>query len=204
MAGPETDPVADDGFESQLDQHGLRPNEYAYDANDDGTWGWTLGRIVSATLLVLVIGFWIWAFSPWAPRGHPDELSDPAFSQAAEPICGAAIDLIATSVEPARAAATPEDRAEQLYASTALLEDMLVDLEQIAPDPTTEDGDVVMRWIADWRIYVGDRYRHAEKLSNGIDERFEVTVSGQGQITDPIDAFANANGMPSCASAQDV
>ena len=192
-------------FERDLEAHGLRPDEAdGPDGGHGGRWGWTPGRIVSAVLLLGVIAFWVWAFSPLAPRGHPDELDDPAFAEAAEIRCAAAVDQVATEVPAANEATSTDNRADQIDASTAIFEEMLVDLAALAPAAGTSDREIVDRWLADWQIYIGDRYRYAERFRDGIDDRFEVTAVDEGQVTDPIDAFALANRMPSCASPQDV
>ena len=192
-------------FERDLEAHGLRPDEATEpDEGEQGRWGWTTGRIVSAVLLLCVIAFWIWAFSPLAPRGHPDELDDPAFAEDAEVRCAAAVDQVATEVPAASEATSTDDRADQIDASTAIFEEMLVDLTAIAPPAGTRDREIVDQWLADWQTYIGDRYRYADRFREGIDDRFEVTAVDEGQVTDPIDAFALANRMPSCASPQDV
>lgn len=192
-------PMTDDEFERALDEHRLRSDE-----PDAGSWGWSPGRIVSVALLLAMAGFWVWAFSPWAPRGHPDELDDPAFAGDAERRCSRALERIDAEIPLALEATSGDERADFIDAGTAILRDMVIDLAALAPDPTTRDGDLVRRWLADWDIYLGDRDAYASDFRAGIDAPLSVTVVRGGQVTDPIDSFANANDMPSCASPTDV
>lgn len=198
MDDADTPPLSDAEFERALAEHELR------DAPDEGRWGWSPGRVLASLAVLAMVAFWVWAFSPWAPRGHPDELDDPAFSDAAEQQCAIVVERVATDVAPANEATSPLERAGQIEQSSDLFAQLLVDLRALAPPPGTRDGDLVERWLDDWEIYVADRYAYADDFRNGISEPFSVTAIRGGQITDPIDSFANANAMPSCASPTDV
>lgn len=188
------DSVDDDAFETALDDAGLRP--------DDGRWGWSIGRIVSVALVLAMAVFWIWAFL-WSPRGHPDELDDPAFPELAERRCTRALEELAT-VPSAREATGLDDRAQQIEATTGMLAAMVADLRGSAPAEGTRDGDLVKRWLSDWDVYIGDRYTYADRFRQGVDTAFEVTAIGGDQVTSALDLFATINRMPSCASPGDV
>lgn len=192
--------MSDDDFDRDLERHNLKSPEPV----DDGRWGWSLGRVVAAALVVAMFLFWIWAFSPLAPRGHPDELDEPTFSIFAESRCAAALQDIADNVAPAFDAQNLDDRAQQITASTDILAEMVADLARQAPDTATRDGSLVQLWLTDWDIYLGDRYAYADVFRAGRDEPFSVTAINRDQVTAPIDSFANANGMISCASPTDV
>lgn len=188
----------DEQFEAELRRNDLRP-----DPVDAGRSGWTPGRVLAVVGVAAMAAFWVWAFSPWAPRGNPDELDDPAFARAAEQRCAAVLD------ELARLPGAPEavdalDRARQIDESTVILAELVDDLMAIAPDPAGRDGDLVRRWLADWVVYIGDRYAYADDFRNGIDAPFAVTAVRGEQVTEPIDAFAVVNAMPSCATPADV
>lgn len=194
----------DDEFEAELRRHDLRADasEADYDP-DGGSWGWSPGRIASIVALIAMIGFWVWAFSPLAPRGHPDELDSRTFPEFAEPRCVAALEEI-DQVEPAKEASDLLDRAAQIETATDVLVLMVADLEASAPQVGTHDGDLVDRWLSDWRIYLEDRYRYAANFRDGIDQAFQVTAIDGDQVTSPLDLFAEVNGMGSCVSPSDV
>lgn len=191
--------MGDDDFESDLQRNQLRP-----EPEDDGKWGWTPGRVFGVAAVLAMFGFWIWAFSPLAPRGHPDELDDPAFATFAEARCAEALDRVAGEVPLASVATSQLERADQIEAATDIFSIMLADLTAGAPEAGTADGDLIQLWLRDWGIYVEDRYAYAADFRAGIDGAFTVTTAGRGQITDPIDSFAGANRMISCAAPQDV
>ena len=171
---------------------------------DQGEWGWSVGRVVAASLVVAMLLFWVWAFSPLAPRGHPDELGDATFPRFAETRCAQALETMSDRVAPAFEAADLYDRANQITISTNILVGMVADLADRAPDPATRDGRLVRLWLADWDIYLGDRYAYADDFRAGRDAPFSVTAVNRDQVTGPIDSFANANGMASCVSPTDV
>ncbi len=184
MEPPQTDPTYDGG-------------------TDLGRRGWTTGRILAVLGVAAMAAFWVWAFSPWVPAGHPDELDDPSFAVAAEARCAETLGMLdampgATDAENAR------QRGLQIDQSTLELALMVDDLEAIAPDPRTRDGDLVRRWLTDWRIYVRDRFDYADAFYAGVDEPFTVSAVRGEQVTAPIDTFATVNGMASCATPQDV
>lgn len=200
MDDADSTPLSDDEFERALTDHDLRDEVDP----DEGTWGWTPGRVFAALGVLAMVGFWVWAFSPLAPRGHPDELDDPSFSDAAEQQCAAVLARIEAEIPAANEARDALDRASQIERSSDLFAGLLTDLRTMAPARTTRDGDLVHRWLDDWQTYLGDRYAYAADFRNGIDGPLSVTSIQGGQITDPIDSFANANAMPSCASPTDV
>ena len=79
----------------------------------DGRRRWSFGTVIATTVLVATFGFWVWAFSPWAPRDNPDRLEHRAFAESAESRCAAALDDIAT-IPTAREAETRVDRSDQI------------------------------------------------------------------------------------------
>ena len=184
----------DDEFERELDRNNLRP--------DAGRWGWTPGRVIGMLLVLGMAGFWLWAFL-WSPRGHPDELDDPAFTVAAESRCATALEDV-LEVPSAEQAADLDERADQLVATTGILVMMVADLRAQAPSATVRDGELVDRWLDDWETYIGDRQIYIDRLRAGEDTIFEVTARDGDQITSPLDLFATINRMPSCQAPGDV
>ncbi len=168
-----------------------------------------LARLVTGTIVVASVVFWVWAFSPWTPRDNPDRLDDPAFARAAEPVCADAQAAIGELPGPFDGI-TPAERADQIEAGTLVVEDLLTRLEELAPlAPAGHDADLVARWLADWNTYLDDRWRHVERLRAATPDTPErdlrFLVSGElGPVNARMDAFARLNRMDSCQTPGDV
>lgn len=161
------------------------------------------GASVAVVALAVMAGFWIWAFSPLAPSGHPDVLYDVVFTHDAEDICAGTV-AAANRLPGAAEATGPEDRAHQIRTSTPLFEDMVAELRAEADDVVGSDRDLLEAWFADWETYLGDRRAYAEILAGGSDPAFTVTARDGDAVTSYIDIFAEVNSMPSCATPEDV
>ncbi len=194
VSTPDPGSINDDDFERDLVRNDLRV--------DPGRWGWSPGRVLGLIVVIAMSAFWVWAFI-WSPRGHPDELDDPAYAEASEIRCATArteIDAVPAAAE----AVDPADRATQLQQTNGILRSMVADLRATAPSPETRDGELVEKWLADWDTYLDDRDRYRDRLSEGNDTIFEVTARDGDQITGLLDLFADINGMASCQSPGDV
>lgn len=159
----------------------------------------------SAAILALAVmaGFWIWAFSPLAPSGHPDVLYNVVFTHDAEDICHRAVATVGEM--PGAAEATgPEDRATQISAATLVFEDMVSELRARSSEVPGADADLLDAWLADWETYLEDRHAYAAILAGGSDPAFTVTARDGEAVTGYIDIFAEVNSMPSCATPDDV
>jgi hypothetical protein len=126
---------------------------------------------------------------------------DPAFAAAAEVRCASALAAIEALPSAAEVASATE-RAEVLDRANAELAAMLDDLEGAVP--AGEDGEMVQRWLADWRTYLDDRAEYADRLRVDPGAQLLVTAKAGRHITRPIDGFAADNRMPSCATPPDV
>ncbi|MCY3924552.1 MAG: hypothetical protein OXG52_03415 [bacterium] len=161
------------------------------------------GATAAIAALLVMAGFWIWAFSPLAPSGHPDELDNVVFTLDAEDICASKAE--AAGLLPGASEATgPEDRAGQIRTSTVLFEEMVAELRAEAEDVVGSDAELVAAWLADWETYLADRLAYAETLAGGSDPPFTVTARDGDAVTSYIDIFAEVNAMPSCATPGDV
>ena len=161
------------------------------------------GASIAVVALAVMAGFWVWAFSPLAPSGHPDTLYNVVFTHNAEDICAATV--AAAGRLPGAAEATgPEDRAGQIRTSTPLFEDMVTELRAEADDVVGSDADLVDAWLADWDTYLGDRRTYAATLAGGSDPPFTVSSRDGEGVDSYIDIFAEVNAMPSCATPGDV
>jgi hypothetical protein len=180
----------------------MAPVERAEDTTDRSRW--RLGRIATLVAIAGLVALWTYvlylAIGP-GRRDPPDTLDDPAFGQAAEVRCQAALDEVA-ALPPASASRGPLERAEVIDEATAAFDDMVADLRGLTP--AGDDGELVTLWIADWETYLEDRREHADALRRGEDRRFRVTARDNEQITKYIDAFAADNDMPACGSPLDV
>ncbi|HAY51576.1 MAG TPA: hypothetical protein DCY30_06085 [Acidimicrobiaceae bacterium] len=166
---------------------------------------WTVWRVVSLLLFLSIIAFWIWALSPLAPQGHPDKLDDPAFANAAKPLCADAKNSV-EELPLALTSKTPDERADLIDEGTTIYRELLEALRLLAPAPNTNDGKNVNLWIDDYEIYLNDRDQYAEKFRIGKDEAFVVSPSIKGDkwVTRPIDEFAKANDLKECMVPLDV
>lgn len=161
------------------------------------------GAGVAVTALLVMAGFWIWAFSPLAPSGHPDVLYDVAFTEDAEDICARTV-AAADRLPGAAEATGPQHRARQIRTSTPLYEDMVAQLRAEAGQVVGSDADLLEAWLADWDTYLADRRAYAAILAGGNDPPFTVTARDGDGVTSYIDIFAEVNAMASCAAPEDV
>jgi hypothetical protein len=162
---------------------------------------WTKGRVAVAVWLVIMLGFWIYAFF-LAPKGSPDILDDPAYAATAETRCAAARAFIAT-LPGARTAASATERAGVIDQADTELRTMLRDLRANVAG-STHDTKLLGLWLNDWDQFVTDRDEFAAELRVDPNASFGVTARGGSQISTAIDAFANRNKMTSCAIPDDV
>lgn len=172
---------------------------------------WTVRRVAATSIVVFLCGFWVWAFSPWAPDDNPDRLEDRAFAQAAEARCAAAVDRI-DSLPSAREANTPAERADQVEAGTLEVEAMVADLGELATHvEIPAERELIADWFVDWDHYVADRWIHVEHLRNANettpdrDLAFVLHPSADGDLyTERLDGFARVNDMDSCVIPGDI
>jgi hypothetical protein len=164
---------------------------------------------VLALVVIGLVSMWGYVlYLAFGPGRQPpvDRLDDPAFAEAAEQRCAAALEVVA-GLPTASAAGSAADRAAVLDRANTAFGDMLDDLagmQRLAPagDQRRRTGE----WLADWRTYLGDRQTYADALRADPDARFLVSEKpGEGrQVTGWIDEFAKANRMPSCATPTDA
>lgn len=160
-----------------------------------------------AVFVVLLAAFWgwIWVYqlTNQGERDMPDRLSDLSWTAEANQICLAAHQRV-TALPSAFASSSAEDRAEVIEAATAEYERMLDELETIVPTDDSRDATITAAWLADYRIFLQDRYRYADALRDDPMARFLVTEKYGSHITAPIDRFARVNTMEPCMSPGDV
>jgi hypothetical protein len=162
---------------------------------------WTRGRIAVAAWIVIVAGFWIYAFF-LAPKGSPDILDDRAFASASETRCAQARTVI-DALPNASTAKSASERADVIDRANQELRDMLAAIS-LLPTGTEHDTNLIGLWLTDWRQYVVDREDFSHELRAKPSATFGVTARNGQHITKAIDAFAGRNKMPSCEVPTDV
>lgn len=163
-------------------------------------------RIGRAAAVIVVLGsvlLWLYAFSGAARRDPPNQLDDPGFGEAAEPICAeamAAVDALPLAHE----TPTVEERAAVIEEANAALTAMVDELDTIVVT-SSRDQQMTDEWLTDWRDFIEDRAQFAAAIRTDESARFYVTEKPGGlQVTKAIDDLATVNDMPSCASPGDV
>ena len=162
---------------------------------------WTRGRIAIATWIAIIVGFWIYAFF-FAPKGSPDILHDKSFAPPAESRCARALTVI-HELPNASTAKTAIERADTIDRANQELRDMLATISQ-QPTGDAHDTNLINLWLTDWRQYVVDRSDFSTALRKNPGATFGVSARNGQQITKAMDAFADRNKMPSCATPDDV
>jgi hypothetical protein len=170
---------------------------------------WGPGRLAVVAIVVALVSMWGYVlFLAFGPGRQPpvDRLDDPAFARAAEERCAAAVDQV-DELPVASASHTAEERAEVLDRADAVYRSMLDDLDDLVDlAPAGDQRRRAEEWLADWRVYLGDREAYADALRADPGARLLVSSKpGEGrQITGWIDEFAKANRAPSCVSPVDA
>jgi hypothetical protein len=163
-----------------------------------------------ALLSVLVLGMVaMWGYVLYLAFGPgradpPDRLDDTSFAEAAQARCDVALDEVA-QLPTAAAARDATDRADTLDIANRYFTEMLDDLDGLVDlAPAGEDREIVQEWLADWRVYLGDREAFAAALREDEDAKLLVTAKGGQQVTDYLDGFAQDNRMPACSTPIDA
>lgn len=163
-------------------------------------------RILLGVIVALIGAMWVYAFL-FAPRDALNRVEDRTWSARAEVRCAAAKqELLALAdmrtIEEVGEGALRE-KAGIVDQTNAILDAMLDDLE--ATPPSDEKGqDLVPRWIADYRTYLGDRQAYADQLRAGDNSPFAETEVDGSPITGYINDFARQNEMTSCQTPIDL
>jgi hypothetical protein len=170
---------------------------------------WTPTRALLVAVALALVSMWGYVlFLAFGPGRQPplDRLDDPAFAEAGEVRCAAALAAV-DALPPASESGTARERAEVLSRADAVFAGMLDDLDDMAHlAPAGDQRRRAREWLADWRTYLGDREAYAEALRTDPQARLLVSPKpGEGRhITGWIDEFARANRMPSCATPGDA
>ena len=81
---------------------------------------------------------------------------------------------------------------------------MVKQLEALPAPERASDRTVVSGYLEDWNIYLQDRRNFSEALRKDPKAQPLLTETHGGWDTDAIDAMANANDIPDCATPRDM
>jgi hypothetical protein len=165
--------------------------------------GFTWGRGLAISAVVIMVIFWIWIFSGAAKRDNPDYLQDRTYAAALEKQCQGLRDQLA-ELPNAADQASQADRADVLDDANVLV-GRFID-EVAAEAPTSGDAAVSVKgWLADWRTYLGDREDYAERLRTEENAQLLLSRSKLGDSVDKtIQIFTQVNDIPACDTPGDV
>ena len=160
--------------------------------------------IVAVGLAVTTIA-WLYIIFGYRPELLIDELADKTFPRQAEEICAAAKTQL-EELPYASQARSADERADSVAESNRILDEMLDDLETIAPSEPPVAKEAVAEWLGDWRTYLGDRQAYVSNLRKDSSARFLETAKGDPNkgITRAITSFSQVNRMQSCATPADL
>jgi hypothetical protein len=165
-----------------------------------------MGRRVQMILVAANLLFWVpilaWTVFAQHPYDPPAHIEDPAFAEAAEPICAVAQADIADLGLPTEVR-SPAERAALTDHGNQILRGMVAELRDL-PAPPGEEGEWVHEWLDDWDTHIADRQAWADELAAGRDGPFVETPKQGFQISRAIDEFAEVNRMDSCKTTGDV
>jgi hypothetical protein len=160
--------------------------------------------LIGAFIVACVV---MWTYALWGPRSDPPgTMDDPAFGEAAEPICEEAVARI-DELPPAPETPAAEDRAAVLAEANVVLDTQLDELDQLAVELTSagsEDRRRVTEWLADWRVHLGDREAYAAEILDDPGARYLETAKEERPISFVLGEFAKKNDMASCAPPGDI
>ena len=168
---------------------------------------WRPNHLLLVIGFLVIAGFWIWAFSPFPTRGHPDTLDTldgQAFTANAEVRCAATLEQLDTlprdwDID------NPRQLAEQVSSGTELLVPQVADLRNLSRSISNPDeAQKVELWLDDWNTYIADRNNLVAKLRQGERAEFIYTARNGVQIARILDRFAEVNNMLSCRTPMDI
>lgn len=167
------------------------------------TRGFTWGRVLAIIAIASMILYWLWIFSADYANDSPDRLQDRAYITELEGRC----QMLRADIEELPGAAggsSPAERAAVLEDANVLVSEFIADLADGAP--STGDAAVsIAGWRADWEKYLADREDYAKRLRNDANAQLLLSQSELGDTVDKaIESFSRVNGIPACATPDDV
>ena len=161
-----------------------------------------LWLVLGAGAFIAMALFWAAIFTGRFSWSNPDTVHDATWVHEAGAACAPAVAAI-NALPPAQSARTSTARADTLDAGTDSLDKMVARLDQLHPTGASNQK-MVSEWLADWHVYLGDRRAYAANLRVNKDAKPLVSERHGGWVTDAIDALANGNAIPNCATPGDM
>ena len=163
-------------------------------------------RYVLVPVVAAMAAFWAWALF-FASKEAVNQIADRQWASRAEAICAAAeVERTALAdfrvVDEADAAMLAE-RGDLIDRATDVVEEMLDDVVAVSPDDA-KGRDLVPQWEADYRTYLEDRRRFADRLRAGDNVPFTESAREGIPISEKLETFAGDNEMPACAPPHDL
>ena len=163
----------------------------------------TVGGVLAIAVVLVIAGFWIYAFSPLAPDDKADALKDKSFVDAASARCVASFAEL-DALPRAKEADTPQERGAVVAQSNVILSDMVDGLRADGANATGRDRQLLDMWFTDWDAYLQSRADYANALLGGEAAIFTVPARSGGQITETMDGFSRTNEITDCLVPLDV
>jgi hypothetical protein len=164
----------------------------------------TLGRVLAITVVIAIVAFWAYAFSPLAPDQKADGLQDDALVANANAHCRAANEQI-DALPRAMDSPTPAQRSDVVVQANGYVAEMVDNLRSDAANATGRDRELLDQWFADWDTYLERREVYAQELRTSDEGAvFTVPARNGGQITETMDGFARTNDLYDCLVPLDV
>ncbi len=163
-------------------------------------------KYLLVVIVALLVAMWVYAFF-FAPTEGINRVKDRAWSARGEVRCAdAAKELFALRDVRTIAEAGPNalaERADIIAKTNVILGSMVDDLE--ADHPTDAKGlEIVPKWIADYRTYLGDRTEMVSRIRAGENVLLNETEIKGSPISNFINDFARQNDMKSCQTPTDL
>ncbi len=165
-----------------------------------------LGRVVIAVVMSAILAMWVYGFL-FASKEAVNAVNDSDWERQSEAICASAqqerIKLIDLSLVKDAGPDALTKRADIVDKATAILATMV---EQIAAlsVANAKGAAIVPMWLADYRIYIADRYDYTDLLRSGVNEPFAETIADGLPLSEKLATFAAENRLSSCKPPVDL
>lgn len=158
------------------------------------------GKYIVIAIVLALAGMWIYVLFIGNPE-NVDELKDPAYGSAAEPICRATVARLGELGVVNQVTSSPQQRAEVTQRADGELRAM-VDRLKALPVSNADDQHAITLWLADWDQWLADRAAWVAQLEQGKDVQFleKQRESTKQPNSKALNDFAEINSMRSCAT----
>lgn len=165
-----------------------------------------LGRAVIAVVMSAILAMWVYGLF-FASKETVNSVNDSDWKRKSEAICSSAkeerIKLVDFSLVKDSGPDALSKRADIVDKATATLVSMI---EQIAdlPVANAKGAAIVPMWLADYRIYIADRYDYTALLRSGVNQPFAETIADGLPLSEKLATFAADNQLKSCKPPIDL